>query len=399
MTAKRLNRRCPICSGENGQILHHQKFQLSDSSLLPDCYDVVSCVNCNFVFADTPIQQQTYNQYYAEFSKYEDSNSSVSTGGGTSFWDKKRIEATAEDILQFCNKESSILDIGCANGGLLMELERRGLRNLCGLDPSRACVNHVNKLGISCLLGELFEADKYLNGKKFDFIILSHVLEHIYDVKQACSILLNLLNDKGMLYVEVPDASHYCQHYIVPYYYFDPEHINHFDKISLLNAFGPLGFDPLRIEAKSFYANDTTRYPAVYGILQKSVRPQAFLLVKSEAVKNEVLKYIEMSQRNSFLDEIEELARTQEPIIVFGAGNFTARLLESTSLAQCNIAAFVDNDKKKQGTAIGRTEVLKPERVLGFVGTIVVCSALHYQQIVDQLKNDLRVKNEIVIIR
>ena len=55
--------------------------------------------------------------------------------------------------------------------------------------------------------------------------------------------------------------------------------------------------------------------------------------------------------------------------------------------------------KKKQGTAIGRTEVLKPERVLGFVGTIVVCSALHYQQIVDQLKNDLRVKNEIVIIR
>ena len=61
----------------------------------------------------------------------------------------------------------------------------------------------MNNLGITCFLGELFEAEKYLNNKKFDFIILSHVLEHIYDIKKATAVLKNLLNANGMIYTEV----------------------------------------------------------------------------------------------------------------------------------------------------------------------------------------------------
>lgn len=396
---KELNRRCPICESVACEILHHQKFRLSDTSILPNGYDVVSCDNCGFVYADTPGNQELYNRYYSEYSKYEDTNSLISTGGGTSVWDKKRIETTARDIARHVSKASTILDIGCANGGLLLELKKAGFQNLYGLDPSKVCVNYVKDLGLHCFLGELFEATKQLHGQRFDSIILSHVLEHIYDVKKAASIVRELLNENGTVYIEVPDASNYCQHYIVPYYYFDSEHINHFDRHSLMNLFASEGFELLATESKSFYVNDTTLYPAVYTIFRITSDQKQYAMSKNENVKNEVQRFIEISKNNSSNEELERLANTQEPIVIFGAGNFTARLLQSTPLKHCNIVAFVDNDKKKQNTTFSDRSVHSPEFVKNFSGTIVVCSALFYNQIISQLKSDLGLRNHIITVK
>lgn len=399
MTIRKLHRPCPICASSDGEILHHQKFQLSDNSILPDNYDVVCCTYCGFVFADTTVGQDIYNQYYSEFSKYEDANSAVSTGGGTSVWDKKRIEATCDDISKYAGKESFILDIGCANGGILNDLKGRGFKNLFGLDPSKSCCAYVNNLGIECFLGELFEAKRYLQGKKFDFIILSHVLEHIYDLKRAAGILNDLLNDGGIVYVEVPDAASYSNYYVVPYYYFDPEHINHLDQVSLQNLFCSNSFEKVFVGGKSFFVNDTMRYPAAFGFFKKNLGSAAFTFIQSNKVKNEVLGYVKMSAERSALSDLTRLAKSQEPVMVFGAGNFTARLLETTELASCNIAAFVDNDSKKQGTTFNGKEVLSATAIKEFKGPVLICSALFFQQIADQLRNELGIKNEIIVIR
>jgi SAM-dependent methyltransferase len=392
-------RKCPVCSGKTGAVLHHQKFQLSDTSILPDQYDVVCCQICGFVFADTSVGQDVYNTYYAEYSKYEDADSSISTGGGTSVWDKERLKRVSNDISAKFKKDISILDIGCANGGLLFELKKEGFANVFGLDPSRACVNYVNNAGVTCYLGELFEADRYLQGKKFDLLILSHVFEHIYDLKNATMILRNLLNDNGAVYVEVPDASHYGSYYVVPYYYFDSEHINHFDGHALKNLFESFGFSQLITQDKFFMVNDTTKYPAVYSIFRKTPSVTAASVIKSEVVRNEVLKYLEMSGQNAAHSELQKLADSKEPIVVFGAGNFTARLLESTPLKQCNIVAYVDNDKKKQGITFNNTKVMAPEYIKQFRGRVVVCSALHHDQIVEQVKANLMAKNDLLIIK
>ena len=49
--------------------------------------------------------------------------------------------------------------------------------------------------------------------------------------------LKKLLNPNGIIYIEVPDANRYSNYYVVPFYYFDCEHINHFDINSLKNLF------------------------------------------------------------------------------------------------------------------------------------------------------------------
>ena len=80
MSIKELNRICPICNNSLGMVLHKQNFILEDDNPLPNEYDVVSCEQCSFIFADVEVTQNEYNLYYEAFSKYD--NTEISSGGG-----------------------------------------------------------------------------------------------------------------------------------------------------------------------------------------------------------------------------------------------------------------------------------------------------------------------------
>jgi len=80
---------------------------------------------------------------------------------------------------------------------------------------------------------DLYDIGMEENEKKFDCIILSHVLEHIYDLNNFVINLDKNLNNNGLIYIEVPNAEFYDK--------FDPlqeiniEHINFFSKLALSN--------------------------------------------------------------------------------------------------------------------------------------------------------------------
>lgn len=79
--AKNVLRPCPICSNGVGEVLHNQRFRLPEKQhFLPEAYDIVVCLKCGFVYADTSASQGDYDRYYQDFSKYEDKDTAV--GGG-----------------------------------------------------------------------------------------------------------------------------------------------------------------------------------------------------------------------------------------------------------------------------------------------------------------------------
>jgi 2-polyprenyl-3-methyl-5-hydroxy-6-metoxy-1,4-benzoquinol methylase len=86
-----------------------------------------------------------------------------------------------------------VLDVGCANGGLLTILYERGYKNLTGLDKSIFCVNHIKNInGIRAIHGGLFDLEfkeEAFSNEKFDVVILSHVLEHVLDIQLAFDFL------------------------------------------------------------------------------------------------------------------------------------------------------------------------------------------------------------------
>jgi 2-polyprenyl-3-methyl-5-hydroxy-6-metoxy-1,4-benzoquinol methylase len=392
---KTLCRPCPICNSIYGEVLHTQKFILSEDSPLPKEYDVVSCTKCGFTYADTDADQQIYDSYYKILSKYEDKNS---TGGGYTDFDLKRNTETVKEIERsFPDKHAKIIDIGCANGGILKILNERGYLNLKGFDPSKKCVENVKNHGISCIQGSIFDANKILHNQKFDYVILSHVIEHIYDLKRALNICFELLNETGQLYIEVPDAAFYADYYVIPYYYFDSEHINHFDAISLSNMGITTRFKIKNIGHKTITISQTQLYPALFAIFEKN--KETLPLQFSTLAKESILKYLNLSAQNSHITVLSELAKTQEEIIVFGAGNYTLRLLASTDLGKCNIKVFIDNDFIKQGHLLKNKSIVSPDILNDYNGTVVISSALFAQEIEKQVKLINPNLNKIIILR
>lgn len=384
---KELNRVCPICNNKEGDILHTQTFILDKGNPLPSKYDVVSCTQCQFLYADTDATQANYDVYYENFSKYE--SIEVSSGSGTSPLDAQRLLDTAADLMKFVpDKNVAILDIGAALGGLLKLLKSNSYKNLSALEPSLGCVNFMkNEYGINAYQGGIFDDFETIFGnQKFDFVILSHVFEHIYDLKKAIINIRSLLSDTAKVYIEVPDSSRYNDCHVVPYYYFDMEHINHFDQHSLQLLMGIHGFRAIASEQKNIIASKFVEYPALWSLFEIN-----------SMNKNAMQHYIEKSKYNDHNAVLSDMISAQMECVVWGAGSFTKRLLAQSDLRQCNIRFFIDKDENKQNKYIDNIIIKSPDALKTFTGTIIVASALFASEIVNEI-NSNGYKNTIIVL-
>ena len=396
-SGKILQRHCPVCGHNQGEILYPFRFVIPIGSRLPEKYDLVSCDQCGFVFADTPAGQQTYDLYYTEQSKYEDMN--VSSGGVSSSWDRERFHSVANHLATYIPKNSAILDVGCANGGLLLALREAGYKTIIGLDPSSRCVENVREIGIETFQGGIFSRNlPFSSLDRFDCILLSHVLEHIHDLKEALCWVSELLAPNGKVYVEVPDASRYADYYKVPFYYFDCEHINHYDPVSLENLWKSAGFITCDICQKDIRASAMDDYPVISAIFQRQNGRKSKHLPLTHQARNSIDAYLHISIKDEVYETINTLADKGEELIVWGAGQYALRLLSSTRLAECRIKAFIDKDRNKQGTILGKLSILPPEALYGHHGPVVICSALHSAEISAEIRH-MGFNNQIVVLK
>lgn len=381
-------RKCPICGEVLADVLYTQRFSLPNNMLLPTVYDVVACSKCEFVYADTSASQEDYDLFYTEMSKYEEPE--IASGGGNTPWDRVRLTRVANDLAGYIDKSSAILDIGCANGGLLSILQERGFNNLTGLEQSMECVNYIKKgRGIRVIQGGIFNKQFEEMGfmeEKFDLVILSHVLEHICDFQSALDFIDGKLKENALLYIETPDAASYSRYPKVPFYYFDCEHINHFDLQHLKMLFETKGYSVQCYAQKEFPVSEDMLYPAAALLLKKKHKYKEIDLIHKDTAKISVLKHIEQSIVEQNSDNINLLADQYDEIIVWGTGQYTLRLLENSRLGDCNIIAFIDNDKGKQGMILKGKKVHGPNFLENSGCTVLICSALYANEISKQIK-------------
>jgi SAM-dependent methyltransferase len=400
-TIKFAQRPCPITSDREVMILHHQRFLLADGNPLPSEYDVVWSRRAGFAYADTPLGQSDYDRYYTEFSKYEDS--SVSTGGGETPSDAERLAHTADDIARVVgDRNASVLDIGCANGGLLVALRKLGFSSVAGIDPSPACVRTVRtRHGIPAEAGGLFELPARV--KKPDVVVLSHVLEHVYDLPRAIQVLHGLLSEKGMAYIEVPDAARYRDYIFAPFQDFNTEHINHFSTISLTNLMRSQGFELVSCGTKIIQSSPQCPYPALFGFFRKrdgAIPAEDFQ--RDDELLASLQEYIARSAAKLAQIEsvIRPLVQAQTPLFVWGTGQLTMKLLAETALAKANLVAFVDSNPINQGKTLSGRAIRAPEQIpaLGPGASILIATLLHQQAITHRIRNKLGLTNPIIVL-
>ena len=396
LTMKKTVRPCPVCGAETGEVLHAQRFVLVEGHPLADGYDVVCCGRCGFVYADTAAQQAEYDRFYAGVSKYADTQ--TSTGGGETAYDAERLAATATAISEVVpNRAAAIADIGCANGGLLRALAKRGYRNLCGIDPSPECAACCSGIdGTVGHTGSLFSLPSGVG--PFDLIILSHVLEHVRDLGGALAGVRQLLKPGGCLYVETPDASRYAGHVAAPFQEFNTEHINHFSIQGMHHLLGVCGFTPEISGGKDLPSEGGAPYPALFVFARRveivEVGPR---LIRDQELRGKIIQYIEDSARlmRRLDDQISHILAESPEVLVWGTGQLAMKLLAETSLARAKIVAFVDGNPVNHGRHLAGIPILAPAEVSGSQIPILVTSTLHHDAIAARIRA-LNLPNPIV---
>jgi len=391
-------RPCPICGNREVDVLHHQKFVQPEGHILPAAYDLVACPRCGFCYADTPASQEIYDEYYEAFSKYEDKT--TSTGGGASDWDSFRLQQTSAALAAAMpDRQARIVDVGCANGGLLAALKKLGYSYLVGIDPSPVCVANTQALhGIAARVGSIRRMPEAVG--QFDLVLLSHVLEHVADLRAAVRVLGGLVKEGGLLYIEVPDASRYCEFMVAPFQDFNTEHINHFGSFSLANLFRQDGFTVESAGQKEIESSPGCPYPAVYSFFRRSSAPDNQVYEVDQSFREQMIRYIDKSRNKiARIDErLEDFVSNGQQVIVWGTGQLAMKLLAESSLDRARILAFVDGNSINQGKKLLNIPIIAPEQVEDRNTPILIATLLHHKEITDRIRRLLHLPNPIITL-
>jgi SAM-dependent methyltransferase len=145
------------------------------------------------------------------------------------------------DELARLKEHPRLCDVGCGSGQAMAAFKQAGYEAV-GIEPDPAARS------IAAQNGEVFEGTAEalpaeIEGRQFDAVLLSHVLEHCIDPVAALGNVKSLLAPEGTAIIEVPnnDAAG-LQMFGAGWFYADiPRHLQFFTEKSLRAALGRAG--------------------------------------------------------------------------------------------------------------------------------------------------------------
>jgi len=291
-------------------------------------------------------------------------------------------------LSKYIKKEDAVLDMGCGTGGLLLNMRKDGYANLTGCDPSQASINKLKEKKIKCIKGSIYDnLNKAM--RKFNALLLSGVLEHLYDLRKALQNISLYLEPGSKLICNVPDILNYYKSPAPLPYYINIEHINHFSPGTLLKLFEYNNFSVLEIISRNIKYGSVDA-PIIIGVFEK----QKKIIISYEKVKH----YLTSSDLKEKINAkiIDKIIKSKKRVAVWGTGNFSRSVLENTNLRKTNIAFFVDNNPEMAGKYFCGYKVVAPDYVKNFDGVIIVLSILYFKDIEKQIKN-MNLKDYVLI--
>ncbi|MCH5248867.1 MAG: class I SAM-dependent methyltransferase [Lachnospiraceae bacterium] len=387
-----LRRICPGCGKKNTD---NKKIFMRNFSpcreLVPFVeYGVYHCDRCGLSFAGDIEESMPLNVYYEKMSRYEGDNFLLSP------MLKKHYQFIVDTLCKKISSNASILDVGCAFGGLLNTFKEEGYSNVCGIEPSKKnCEFAKRNYDIHVIQGALGDENEELKYKKFDLIILSGVLEHLMDIKTSINQCCELLNGNGILAVITPDVAMFEEHEDL-FQEFSVEHINYFDIDSLSYIMAEKGF------SKILYAKDHESIMGLAGSMVTAWRFMENAEVFDSSIwgtdnENRIDSYIQKCRL--FQGRITERVKkydTSDGYYIWGAGTNAAILVQLGIIDIEKIRGVFDSNMNYHGlSAYGNVvhdpKMLKDEKEL----PIIISSQYAYNAILNSI-NDMGLNNSII---
>ena len=174
---------CPVCNAEEKDVLpRYAKNYL------------VRCKSCSFVFSQRKPTKEELEEVYGRYN-YVDAEATVAT--------LEKKQKIAKYLLQLGGIDTgSALDVGCGKGEWLDAFKRLGLHTF-GTEFNRDLALFGDLKGHKMLDGGLFPI--HPEGKRFDLIIFTEVIEHIQNPVEVLRHLNSLLNPGGLIFITTPN--------------------------------------------------------------------------------------------------------------------------------------------------------------------------------------------------
>ena len=384
-------RNCDICGSTASDFVYAQRFASFDDFSALSGYDVVTCRECGFAYANRLPESATLERYYGELSKYEQHD----TGGAIAPWAEVRDRAIVEEISAILpDRRARILDVGCATGHLLATFRDAGFENVTGLDPSRRCVELARDLyGIRVLNMPISRMGA--SSERFDLILVSAVLEHLRDLTENVRALTSMLAEGGSIWFEVPDAGRFSSFVHSPFHQFSLEHINFFTARSLTALLRTAGFEPLAVW-ESIRTVRSFDEPGLNAIFSKS--SSGSNSTRDPEQQHDLPAYVAAceSVERRILENVAPLAQQRVPIVLWGTGSLTLHLLTRVPFSELNVAAFVDSNANYHGKHINGIPVIAPEQMRERCEPILVVSHASGREIARDIRGRYGLDNSIL---
>jgi len=229
--------RCPVCGSEKRVLLHAG---LTDRIFFcaPGEWSLFRCTNCESGYLDPRPKESSislaYESYYTHQSNQRETDyqslslinkvrRTLANGYrnwrfGTQFqhaafigviavmlmpYSRKHIEASMRHLPKRKGKQS-LLDFGCGNGDFLRQAKQAGWECI-GIDFDIKAVEAAQSNGLDVRQGGIDTLQSI--ERQFDYITLSHVIEHVYAPKALLAACYDRLKPGGSLWIETPNLN------------------------------------------------------------------------------------------------------------------------------------------------------------------------------------------------
>lgn len=193
--------KCKCCNSENLKFLYEGKDRLHN---IQGDFSLFSCPDCGVVTVRPLLTNDEMNQYYPEnyisYPEPIEKEKLIIKHLDRQFGVFKR----RNKIERYTGKRrGKILDVGCATGVFLKEMQNHGWEAY-GVEPSVYAVGiAVDQLGLDVFNGYLNEAK--FEDYSFDVITLWDVFEHLPDPVETLQIIKRILKPDGTLVITMPN--------------------------------------------------------------------------------------------------------------------------------------------------------------------------------------------------
>ena len=193
------SRSCPICGDSDTRVLGYRGGSHHRHGLGIETR-IVQCRQCSLIYPNPFPYALDPQSLYSDPAQYFAAHN-----------EDLKVENARRLVLEIARRlgrrQFTMIDVGSGRGELLQAAKLEGVAAV-GLDFSSAMIEHTRRRYGIDVLHKSIEAFAGETAATFDIVVLGAVLEHVYDPDSMIRAAAQLVEPRGLLYLDVPNEPH-----------------------------------------------------------------------------------------------------------------------------------------------------------------------------------------------